>query len=501
MTFPARARLARFSATLSRKLGRLAGRAARAVRPPVALRSYPSPDGTLRLEILQDPVRDVPMRPAVRWLESRSPGAICPDVEITLASLGSAKAGDTVLFRFSLDAAQIWDPVFATVFSAVLEADDPDRLQKARLGIGANGTLAFQVPFPSERSAYIAGGWRFLEMPPNAFLEVRAILAGAGDALSIRIGDLFAGQRFDPYALNPAFREIAAETGRPDFEDGGSVIAEFERAAAAECEKALYLGHQSFIRPFLVMREGEPRFPMLIGTPNSIGWYALKPHHGIEFHERWGIVGPGEVVLDCGCHAGQMAAYFAEVAGATGRVVAFDPFAPNILQVIAQDRLNPRAAHIEPVQAGVGRAPGLIHVSVQRQRTLEQGGHDDLVAVPIVPLDDYLAVAPTMVKIDVEGAEVNVLLGAQELLRKHRPKLFIEVHPSMIVQFGQSVGEMFRAIPDDLYDVYVMVEGVDHVFRPYRAGADDQVEVPMLVRAYAKGSMPVLPELAAAQGG
>lgn len=45
-------------------------------------------------------------------------------------------------------------------------------------------------------------------------------------------------------------------------------------------------------------------------------------------------------------------------------------------------------------------------------------------------LDDYLAghEPPTMLKIDVEGAEVDVLRGARRLLAEHRPHLLIETH-------------------------------------------------------------------------
>ena len=52
--------------------------------------------------------------------------------------------------------------------------------------------------------------------------------------------------------------------------------------------------------------------------------------------------------------------------------------------------------------------------------------------VPVRTLDRYAeetGLIPDAIKIDVEGAEVQVLLGASELLRRHRPVLLIGVHP------------------------------------------------------------------------
>jgi len=44
-------------------------------------------------------------------------------------------------------------------------------------------------------------------------------------------------------------------------------------------------------------------------------------------------------------------------------------------------------------------------------------------------LDDLELPAPDLIKIDCEGAEMQVLQGAAETLRKHRPVVHLEVHP------------------------------------------------------------------------
>ena len=67
-------------------------------------------------------------------------------------------------------------------------------------------------------------------------------------------------------------------------------------------------------------------------------------------------------------------------------------------------------------------------------------------SVAMVPLDAYAHLRPTMLKIDVEGFEVEVLRGAARILET-RPKLAIELHAPALPTFGNSVEELFA-----LYD-------------------------------------------------
>jgi len=86
-----------------------------------------------------------------------------------------------------------------------------------------------------------------------------------------------------------------------------------------------------------------------------------------------------------------------------------------------------------------------------------------------VPLDDLVEAAPDLVKIDVEGAEVDVLAGMRRLLRHPAIQLIVEWHPRLQEAAGfppdllprMLVGEGFelqaashtrlaRLVPDDI---------------------------------------------------
>jgi len=78
----------------------------------------------------------------------------------------------------------------------------------------------------------------------------------------------------------------------------------------------------------------------------------------------------------------------------------------------------------ERASAASSRNTGAVRENPESDRGSEA------IEVEAVALDDYLQGRrpPSLVKIDVEGAELHVLQGAEGLLTKHKPVLLCEVH-------------------------------------------------------------------------
>ncbi len=125
-------------------------------------------------------------------------------------------------------------------------------------------------------------------------------------------------------------------------------------------------------------------------------------------YARW--VTPGSTVFDVGASDGDSALPLARLA-APGTVVAFEPDPTLRARLARNAALNPGvpAIHVIPALAGA-RDDG------DRAVTL-----DSVVARGV-------AAPPRFVKIDVDGAELDVLAGMQTLLAVHRPVVFVEVH-------------------------------------------------------------------------
>ena len=410
------------------------------------------------------------------------------DFTVRLTRRGEVNDADRLFIRFSYDPRDAWDPVLATIGAVAFRIVERGDLRGVQLCFGLNNAPQIAMPVPLRPISHFATGWRPIAEPTDPFFELRLHLSRTWQPTVLRIGRLFVGQHYDPYTYNPAYEYLAHLHGKPEFPQEAEVKAEFEAKARDGMGTGAVTYSQAYVSPFLVMREGKTRFPMLIGSVNSLYWYGIDPRHTLEWsYTQPGYIAPGDIALDCGSHAGQMSTFFGLIAGPAGKVVAFDPFPQNYYQVEAQAKLN-SLSNLVSARAGVGTSAGRVRVSNGQQMT---AGRDtpsisDEVEIDIVPLDDYIDLKPSFLKLDVEGAEVAALRGAQKLLRACKPKIFIEVHTGMLDRFGHSLTDLFNALPADVYDVRFKVEGAGMAWQAYAPGLEKDITRPMLVDAFPK---------------
>lgn len=149
------------------------------------------------------------------------------------------------------------------------------------------------------------------------------------------------------------------------------------------------------------------------------------------------FVSPGMTVYDVGANVGFYSVIAARLAGPNGRVVAFDPLRKNAEMIEHNARLN-RFAHISVHEIALGNDDGEAEFLVSKNpswgRLKIAGRPQSVIAEEMVSVRciDSLArdglTAADVMKIDVEGAEVEVLEGARKTLRSARPILFIDLH-------------------------------------------------------------------------
>ncbi len=134
------------------------------------------------------------------------------------------------------------------------------------------------------------------------------------------------------------------------------------------------------------------------------------------------LVAPGDAVIDVGAHVGHHALVAAKAAGPAGKVIAIDPQPYNADRVARNAQLN-GMANVLTIIAAAGDKPGFIKLPIQSDRDrarlslLEAGPGDTgaLVEVPLRRIDEIIESAGLpavkLIKIDVEGFELEVLLG------------------------------------------------------------------------------------------
>lgn len=162
---------------------------------------------------------------------------------------------------------------------------------------------------------------------------------------------------------------------------------------------------------------------------------------------------PGMTVIDVGAHIGQYTMIASVCVEAIGRVHAFEPH-PGLFGILQRNILRAHCKNVVSSPLALGRS--------STQRRLYTYGIDNLGAASLMPiyptldasvpvnvvrLDDYVAANAVgrvdFVKIDAEGAELEILEGAAQTLDTNAEiVLLVEFYAPNAIRFGYSLGDL-----------------------------------------------------------
>ncbi len=167
-------------------------------------------------------------------------------------------------------------------------------------------------------------------------------------------------------------------------------------------------------------------------------------------------VRPGDVVVDIGAHLGWFTLQAARLVGPAGRVVSFEPnprTRPLLERNIRDNGFGDRVT-VVPYAAGAraGRLEFFVSSGGDTSSIHRQADEDEGVEVDVVTADSQLAdlAPPTVIKIDVEGAEVEALAGLGDTVGRAGPRLraFVECNPPALRKAGTSRDRLWRALEE-----------------------------------------------------
>ena len=167
----------------------------------------------------------------------------------------------------------------------------------------------------------------------------------------------------------------------------------------------------------------------------------------VEYAAFRNAAAPGMVALDVGANVGAYAVLLGQWVGASGQVYAFEPSQRAFDGLVRHVALNAQAGIVRPVPAAVsdrdGTAALIVAGTAGESRLAGTAESATVIRVPTVTIDSFCAregVQPSFIKIDVEGAELAVLRGARETIRRggDRLALFVELHPSIWTLVGET---------------------------------------------------------------
>lgn len=174
-------------------------------------------------------------------------------------------------------------------------------------------------------------------------------------------------------------------------------------------------------------------------------------------------VKPGMQLIDIGAHIGLFSATASQLTGPGGKIICFEP-TPGTYTVLKETlRLN-KCDNVIPVQAAVSDKEGeaVFYVSdteaCNSNSLVRNKEENEITGYPVklVTIDNVVsayALKPSLIKIDAEGAELDVLKGGVQTFKSIKPILILGLHPAFIKQKGDSLEAIWGLLEENKYEV------------------------------------------------
>jgi|694.fasta_scaffold11882_16 FkbM family methyltransferase len=158
---------------------------------------------------------------------------------------------------------------------------------------------------------------------------------------------------------------------------------------------------------------------------------------------------PSDILWDIGSHAGHYAVFAASIVKGENQVFSFEPDSSARKSQMETIQLNKFSPKIKVFDFAVSDQDGVIQFLDQggnaNSHILKKDSGEDgkITKMNCRSLNSLLKElpAPSFVKIDTEGAEIDILKGASELLKNSSVKFICELHPFAWDHFGVTYSE------------------------------------------------------------
>lgn len=164
----------------------------------------------------------------------------------------------------------------------------------------------------------------------------------------------------------------------------------------------------------------------------------------------------GTTIIDVGGNNGQIAIEFANLVGDEGCVHTFEPQRIIYQQLCGNIFMN-GLDNVWAHNVALGSEIGKIDVEKPNYHSIGYVNFGDVHVglksenfeiVDVMPMDRYGLKNVSIIKIDVQGFEINVLRGAKKTIEENRPIIFIEVEDDQLSRYGESETSLIKEIED-----------------------------------------------------
>jgi FkbM family methyltransferase len=179
--------------------------------------------------------------------------------------------------------------------------------------------------------------------------------------------------------------------------------------------------------------------PILQGPLRGKKWTAGSGSHGCwlgsyEYQKQKALqheLKVGDVVYDIGANVGFYTLLSSVIVGDAGTVYSFEPSPDNLQELRRHLELN-HIKNCTVIDAAVSSADGEAVFDLSDDRCTGHLAVNGSLRVRTLMLDGLVSRReirpPNLMKIDIEGAELECLRGASNVIQKHRPIIFLATH-------------------------------------------------------------------------
>lgn len=173
------------------------------------------------------------------------------------------------------------------------------------------------------------------------------------------------------------------------------------------------------------------------------------------------MINNGDLIIDVGANIGTYTSLFSELVGIDGRVIAFEPV-PQTFAILAANSLGFKFNNVTLLNAALSDKKSyygsriLVPESVSginnycRAHLSTAAGSSAMgTLITTFPLDVFdIDRKVSLVKIDVEGFELEVLRGMRRLIECHHPYLIVETKDSFVTELMVDMGYRWDRLPN-----------------------------------------------------
>lgn len=219
-----------------------------------------------------------------------------------------------------------------------------------------------------------------------------------------------------------------------------------------------------------------PRFPL--SDPIAECIRNGKVHDEPVFNALKDYIRPGDVVLDVGANFGVMATMMSELVGADGLVYAFEANAYNF-NILALNIAANELTQIKPMFNAVtdrgGQELSFPPVDFNKYPchgsfsiSMEAGAGQPITSLAIDDLNITRRIGA--MKVDIQGADLLAMRGAEATIRRHRMPIIVEYEEELQAPFGTCFQDYVDFTASIGYRFHRVVDGINFLLLPAETG-------------------------------